>query len=154
MSTPKVVSELLARSNKLGAEPRFTNYAGGNTSAKGVVANPATGKDTTVLWVKGSGGDLGTLKEAGLAALDLEKFNYDSGGKIHANYIFPKDGRTFQVSLSPVMSEYKSLQPRTLRRAFIKTNKGVFVVSVTGNITEEKKSQILQNANYFSDQIK
>ena len=74
MSTPKVVSELLARSNKLGAEPRFTNYAGGNTSAKGVVANPATGKDTTVLWVKGSGGDLGTLKEAGLAALDLEKF--------------------------------------------------------------------------------
>jgi rhamnulose-1-phosphate aldolase/alcohol dehydrogenase len=74
MSTPKVVSELLARSNKLGQEPRFTNYAGGNTSAKGVVANPATGKDTTVLWVKGSGGDLGTLKEAGLAALDLEKF--------------------------------------------------------------------------------
>ena len=74
MSTPKVVSELLARSNKLGAEPRFTNYAGGNTSAKGVIPNPATGKDTTVLWVKGSGGDLGTLKEAGLAALDLEKF--------------------------------------------------------------------------------
>ena len=74
MSTPKVVAELLARSNKLGAEPRFTNYAGGNTSAKGVVANPATGKETTVLWVKGSGGDLGTLKEAGLAALDLDKF--------------------------------------------------------------------------------
>jgi len=74
MTTPKVVSELLARSNRLGSEPRFTNYAGGNTSAKGVVANPATGKDTTVLWVKGSGGDLGTLKEAGLAALDLEKF--------------------------------------------------------------------------------
>jgi len=84
----------------------------------------------------------------------LEKFNYDSGGKIHANYIFPKDGRTFQVNLSPVMSEYESLQPRTLRRAFIKTNKGVFVVSVTGDITEEKKSRILQNANYFSDQIK
>ena len=74
MSTPKVVSELLARSNRLGSEPRFTNYAGGNTSAKGVVANPATGKDTTVLWVKGSGGDLGTLKESGLAALDLDKF--------------------------------------------------------------------------------
>jgi rhamnulose-1-phosphate aldolase/alcohol dehydrogenase len=69
-----VVSELLARSNRLGSEPRFTNYAGGNTSAKGAVKNPATGKDTTVLWVKGSGGDLGTLKEAGLAALDLEKF--------------------------------------------------------------------------------
>ena len=74
MSTPKVVSELLARSNRLGSEPRFTNYAGGNTSAKGQVKNPATGKESTVLWVKGSGGDLGTLKEAGLAALDLEKF--------------------------------------------------------------------------------
>ncbi len=44
MSTPKVVSELLARSNRLGSEPRFTNYAGGNTSAKGQVKNPATGK--------------------------------------------------------------------------------------------------------------
>lgn len=74
MPAPKVVKELLERSNRLGAEPRFTNYAGGNTSAKGSVANPATGQETTVLWVKGSGGDLGTLTEPGLAALELEKF--------------------------------------------------------------------------------
>ena len=74
MTTPKVVQELLERSNRLGSEPRFTNYAGGNTSAKGAVPNPATGEETTLLWVKGSGGDLGTLKESGLAALDLEKF--------------------------------------------------------------------------------
>jgi len=74
MTTPKVVQELLERSNRLGSEPRFTNYAGGNTSAKGAVPNPATGVETTLLWVKGSGGDLGTLKESGLAALDLEKF--------------------------------------------------------------------------------
>lgn len=74
MSTPKVVRELLERSNRLGSEPRFTNYAGGNTSAKGSVPNPATGEETTVLWVKGSGGDLGTLTESGLAALELEKF--------------------------------------------------------------------------------
>lgn len=74
MSTPKVVKELLERSNRLGSEPRFTNYAGGNTSAKGSVPNPATGEETTVLWVKGSGGDLGTLTESGLAALELEKF--------------------------------------------------------------------------------
>ncbi|MEY4290145.1 MAG: hypothetical protein RL130_87 [Actinomycetota bacterium] len=74
MSTPKVVKELLERSNRLGSEPRFTNYAGGNTSAKGSVPNPATGEETTVLWVKGSGGDLGTLTEPGLAALELEKF--------------------------------------------------------------------------------
>ena len=52
MSTPKVVSELLARSNRLGSEPRFTNYAGGNTSAKGQVKNPATGKETTVFGLK------------------------------------------------------------------------------------------------------
>ena len=74
MSTPKVVKELLDRSNRLGSEPRFTNYAGGNTSAKGSIPNPATGEDASVLWVKGSGGDLGTLTESGLAALDLEKF--------------------------------------------------------------------------------
>ncbi len=78
MTTPKVaptpVRELLERSNRLGSEPRFTNYAGGNTSAKGSVPNPATGHETTVLWVKGSGGDLGTMTESGLAALELDKF--------------------------------------------------------------------------------
>ena len=74
MSTPKVVTELIGRSNRLGSEARFTNYAGGNTSAKGEVANPATGKPIQLLWVKGSGGDLGTLKESGLAVLDLNRF--------------------------------------------------------------------------------
>jgi rhamnulose-1-phosphate aldolase/alcohol dehydrogenase len=74
MTTPKPVKDLLARSNKLGSEPRFTNFAGGNTSAKGLLDNPATGKQSPVLWVKGSGGDLGTLKENGLAALDLDRF--------------------------------------------------------------------------------
>ena len=72
---PTVVRELLERSNRLGSEPRFTNYAGGNTSAKGSVPNPATGHETTVMWVKGSGGDLGTMTESGLAALELDKFN-------------------------------------------------------------------------------
>ena len=74
MSTPKVVSDLLGRSNRLGSEARFTNYAGGNTSAKGEIPNPATGKPIELLWVKGSGGDLGTLKESGLAVLDLHRF--------------------------------------------------------------------------------
>ena len=74
MTTPKPVQELIKRSNKLGSEPRFTNYAGGNTSAKGELKNPATGETSPVLWVKGSGGDLGTLTESGLAALDLERF--------------------------------------------------------------------------------
>ena len=84
----------------------------------------------------------------------LRDFNYVSGGGVHANYVFPKDGKNFRVSLSPVLSEYKVKQAPELRRVFIKTDKGVFVVSVSGNITDEKKSRILQNANYFSSQIK
>ncbi|QSB13388.1 bifunctional aldolase/short-chain dehydrogenase [Natronosporangium hydrolyticum] len=68
-----VVDELLSRSNRLGADPRNTNYAGGNTSAKGVEQDPVTGSAVDLLWVKGSGGDLGTLTEAGLSALRLDR---------------------------------------------------------------------------------
>ena len=69
----KTIEELLGRSNRLGSNPKFTNYAGGNTSAKGDAKDPSTGKDVEVLYVKGSGGDLGTLKEAGLAGLYLDR---------------------------------------------------------------------------------
>ncbi|MGW5721222.1 bifunctional aldolase/short-chain dehydrogenase [Amycolatopsis sp. NPDC003865] len=68
-----VPEQLIVRSNALGADPRNTNYAGGNTSAKGSVTDPVTGSPTDVLWVKGSGGDLGTLTEAGLAVLRLDR---------------------------------------------------------------------------------
>ncbi|SFT84324.1 rhamnulose-1-phosphate aldolase/alcohol dehydrogenase [Geodermatophilus amargosae] len=71
--TNPVVSELLSRSNRLGADPRNTNYAGGNTSAKGTETDPVTGRPVELLWVKGSGGDLGTLAEAGLAVLRLDR---------------------------------------------------------------------------------
>src|SRR3954454_14136558 len=67
------VDELIARSNRLGADPRNTNYAGGNTSAKGSQTDPVTGQPVELLWVKGSGGDLGTLTPAGLAALRLDR---------------------------------------------------------------------------------
>ncbi|MFI7385482.1 bifunctional aldolase/short-chain dehydrogenase [Streptomyces sp. NPDC049813] len=73
MSTHPEVSALLARSNRLGADPRNTNYAGGNTSAKGTATDPVTGGDVELMWVKGSGGDLGTLTGAGLAALRLDR---------------------------------------------------------------------------------
>ncbi|MFC5033920.1 bifunctional aldolase/short-chain dehydrogenase [Streptomyces sp. DSM 41987] len=66
-------AELLARSHRLGADPRNTNYAGGNTSAKGTATDPVTGQDTELMWVKGSGGDLGTLRASGLAALRLDR---------------------------------------------------------------------------------
>ena len=70
---PPEVAALLARSNRLGSDPRNTNYAGGNTSAKGTASDPVTGEDVGLLWVKGSGGDLGTLTAAGLAVLRLDR---------------------------------------------------------------------------------
>ncbi len=66
-------AQLIARSNRLGADPKNTNYAGGNTSAKGTEVDPVTGQEVELLWVKGSGGDLGTLKESGLAVLRLDR---------------------------------------------------------------------------------
>ena len=71
--TNPVVSELIQRSNRLGADPRNTNYAGGNTSAKGTGTDPVTGQPVELVWVKGSGGDLGTLTETGLAVLRLDR---------------------------------------------------------------------------------
>ena len=73
MSENKAVNDLLARSNRLGSNPKITNYAGGNTSAKGESLDPSTGEVVEVLYVKGSGGDLGTLKASGLAALYLDR---------------------------------------------------------------------------------
>ncbi|WP_024285527.1 bifunctional rhamnulose-1-phosphate aldolase/short-chain dehydrogenase [Cellulomonas sp. KRMCY2] len=71
--SPSPVHDLLSRSRTLGSDPRVTNYAGGNTSAKGVLTDPVTGTDVELLWVKGSGGDLGTLTEANLAVLRLDR---------------------------------------------------------------------------------
>jgi rhamnulose-1-phosphate aldolase/alcohol dehydrogenase len=69
----QTVAALIARSNALGSDPRITNYAGGNTSAKGTALDPVTGEPVELLWVKGSGGDLGTLTPAGLAVLRLDR---------------------------------------------------------------------------------
>jgi rhamnulose-1-phosphate aldolase/alcohol dehydrogenase len=67
------VAALLGRSNRLGSDPRTTNYAGGNTSAKAAGTDPVTGQQTELMWVKGSGGDLGTLAESGLSVLRLDR---------------------------------------------------------------------------------
>ena len=69
---PTEVQDLLKRAHRLGADPTVTNYAGGNASAKARVIDPASGDDIDVMWVKGSGGDLGTLSFGGLAALRLD----------------------------------------------------------------------------------
>src|SRR6187549_3031091 len=67
------VALLVYRSNLLGADLRLTNYGGGNTSCKAIAKDPLTGKETEVMWVKGSGGDIGTLKRSGLAALYVDR---------------------------------------------------------------------------------
>ncbi|MFI6599619.1 bifunctional aldolase/short-chain dehydrogenase [Nonomuraea sp. NPDC050536] len=67
------VNELLDRAHALGSDPRNTNYAGGNASAKGHGTDPVTGAPVELMWVKGSGGDLGTLTESGLAVLRLDR---------------------------------------------------------------------------------
>ncbi len=64
---------LLYRSNILGSDKRVTNYGGGNTSAKVMEVDPLTGKEVEVLWVKGSGGDIGSMKLDGFATLYMEK---------------------------------------------------------------------------------
>ena len=75
---PEVLA-LLERSNRLGSDPANTNYAGGNASAKAEVADPVTRQPVELLWVKGSGGDLGTLTEAGLAVLRLDRLRALAG---------------------------------------------------------------------------
>ncbi|MDW3649840.1 MAG: bifunctional aldolase/short-chain dehydrogenase [Bacteroidia bacterium] len=67
------VSLFLYRSNKLGADLRVTNYGGGNTSCKTIEKDPLSGEEVEVLWVKGSGGDIGTLKRNGIAGLYVDK---------------------------------------------------------------------------------
>jgi rhamnulose-1-phosphate aldolase/alcohol dehydrogenase len=79
LMTNPAVSDLLGRSNRLGADPTNTNYAGGNTSAKGTDTDPVTDAPVELLWVKGSGGDLGTLKESGLAVLRLDRLRSLAG---------------------------------------------------------------------------
>jgi rhamnose utilization protein RhaD (predicted bifunctional aldolase and dehydrogenase) len=95
----EAVAALLARSNRLGADPKNINYAGGNTSAKGTATDPVTGRPAGLMWVKGSGGDLGTLRETGLAVLRLDtaqKFLDERGtphpfGRIVTEVLIPVD---------------------------------------------------------------
>ena len=67
------VGLLIYRSNLLGADLRLTNYGGGNTSCRTIEKDPLTGIETEVMWIKGSGGDIGSLTRAGLAALYVDR---------------------------------------------------------------------------------
>ena len=70
MSEPE---KLLYRSNLLGSDKRVTNYGGGNTSAKVMATDPLTGAEVEVLWVKGSGGDIGSMKLDGFSTLYMDR---------------------------------------------------------------------------------
>ena len=69
------VDLFLYRSNLLGADLRITNYGGGNTSCRTMEKDPLTGKEVEVMWIKGSGGDLGTLNCSGIAGLYVDKLH-------------------------------------------------------------------------------
>jgi len=73
------VALLLYRSNILGADLRITNYGGGNTSCRTIEKDPLTGNETEVMWIKGSGGDIGSLTRSGLAALYVERLRSLTG---------------------------------------------------------------------------
>ena len=85
----------------------------------------------------------------------LEDLNSGKKGQVYANYRLPSNGKTFRVSLSPAsigMPELRNTQAPKL--AYLKTNNGVFIISVSGNITSEQKSQILRNANFTINKLK
>ena len=85
----------------------------------------------------------------------LEDLNSGKKGQVYANYRLPSNGKTFRVSLSPAsigMPELRNAQAPKL--AYLKTNNGVFIISVSGNISSEQKSQILRNANFTINKLK
>ena len=69
------VALFLYRSNILGSDLRITNYGGGNTSCKTIEKDPLTGDQVEVMWIKGSGGDLGTLTRSGIAGLYMDRMH-------------------------------------------------------------------------------
>lgn len=69
------LNQLIKRSNLLGSDLKVTNFGGGNTSSKIIQKDPITNKNETILYVKGSGGDLGSIKEDGFSSLYLDKLH-------------------------------------------------------------------------------
>src|SRR6478752_10082161 len=82
--------QLVYRSNKLGSDQRITNTGGGNTSSKVMEADPLTGEEVEVLWVKGSGGDLRTSKRENFSSLYMDKLRALQGHYHHAPHRGPK----------------------------------------------------------------
>jgi len=84
---------------------------------------------------------------------ELQTLQSDPKGSLRANYLLPSTGKTFNVSLSPINSSSGLSSKGASRIAYLRTKDGVFVISVSGNITAEKKLEILQNANLFANNL-
>ena len=84
---------------------------------------------------------------------ELQTLQSDPKGSLRANYLLPSTGKTFNVSLSPINSSSGLSSKGASRIAYLRTKDGVFVISVSGNITAEKKLEILQNANFFANNL-
>jgi len=85
---------------------------------------------------------------------ELQTIQSDIRGSLEANYFLPSTGKTFNVSLSPIEFSPDLSSREASRIAYIKTKEGVYIFSVSGNITAEKKLEILQNANFFTENLR
>tara|TARA_Y100000741_G_scaffold363422_1_gene351624 strand:- start:246 stop:950 length:705 start_codon:yes stop_codon:yes gene_type:complete len=85
---------------------------------------------------------------------ELQTIQSDIRGTLEANYFLPSTGKTFNVSLSPIEFSPDLSSREASRIAYIKTKEGVYIFSVSGNITAEKKLEILQNANFFTKNLR
>ena len=85
---------------------------------------------------------------------ELQTIQSDIRGSLEANYFLPSTGKTFNVSLSPIEFSPDLSSREASRIAYIKTKEGVYIFSVSGNITAEKKLEILQNANFFTKNLR
>ena len=83
----------------------------------------------------------------------LQELNSGKRGQVYANYKFPSNGKTFRISLSPVSSFPALENSRSNKLAYLETNNGVFIISVSGDISSEKKSQILRHANFSINKL-
>tara|TARA_Y100001970_G_scaffold128669_1_gene158812 strand:- start:273 stop:977 length:705 start_codon:yes stop_codon:yes gene_type:complete len=84
---------------------------------------------------------------------ELQTMQSDPMGSLRANYVLPATGKTFNVSLSPIKSSSGLSSKEASRIAYLKTKDGIYIISVSGNITAEKKLEILQNANFFTNNL-
>ena len=85
---------------------------------------------------------------------ELQTIQSDTRGSLEANYFLPSTGKTFNVSLSPINSSPDLSSREASRIAYVRTKEGVYIFSVSGNITAEKKLEILQNANFFTENLR